>query len=141
MAVYEFKVSDFRAEFPAFADDTKYPDTTITQAYNVVVSFFQNTDSSVFPYDPENGDYTRKRLIDFGVCHLLTLDDQPMDQPGRIASASEGSVSTSFDLMNANSTVGDWWTQTKCGRLVWVLLAPFIYGGRIYVQSKFHPWG
>ena len=37
MAVYEFKVSDFRAEFPAFADDTKYPDTTITQAYNVVV--------------------------------------------------------------------------------------------------------
>lgn len=141
MAVYEFKVSDFRAEFPAFADDTKYPDTTITQAYNVVVSFFQNTDSSVFPYDPENGDYTRKRLIDFGVCHLLTLDDQPMDQPGRIASASEGSVSTSFDLMKANSTAGDWWTQTKCGRLVWVLLAPFIYGGRIYVQSKFHPWG
>lgn len=141
MAVYEFKVSDFRAEFPAFADDTKYPDTTITQAYNVVVSFFQNTDSSVFPYDPENGDYTRKRLIDFGVCHLLTLDDQPMDQPGRIASASEGSVSTSFDLMKANSTVGDWWAQTKCGRLVWVLLAPFIYGVRIYVQSKFHPWG
>ena len=134
-------MSDFRAEFPAFADDTKYPDTTITLAYNVVVSFFQNTDSSVFPYDPKNGDYTRKRLIDFGVCHLLTLNDQPMDQPGRIASASEGSVSTSFDLMKANSTVGDWWAQTKCGRLVWVLLAPFIYGGRIYVQSKFHPWG
>lgn len=141
MAVYEFKVSTFRSEFPAFADDVKYPDGEITSAYDVVVSFFDNTDSSVFPYDPEHGEYTRKRLIDFAVCHLLTLNDQPLDQPGRIASASEGSVSTSFDLMKTNSVTGDWWAQTRCGRLVWLLLAPFIYGGRIYVRNKFHPWG
>ena len=104
------------------------------------MEFFPNTENSPYPYDPARGVYTRQRLIDYAVCHLLLLQDQPANQVGRLSSASEGSVSTSFDLPKANSVAGEYWLQTKCGQQVWLLLQPYILGGRIYIQSKYHPW-
>ena len=126
--------------FIHFQDETKYPDELIENAYDLAVEFFSNTENSPYPYDPARGVYTRQRLIDYAVCHLLLLQDQPANQVGRLSSASEGSVSTSFDLPKANSVAGEYWLQTKCGQQVWLLLQPYILGGRIYIQSKYHPW-
>ena len=141
MTVYEFKISDFRSEYPKFDDDQKYPDDVISTAYNIIAELFHNDDSSIYPYNPAQGIYLRKRLIDLGVCHVLSLQSLPDGQTGRVASASQGSVSTSFDLIKTNSMTGDWWMQTKCGQMVWLLLLPYIRGSRIYAGSKYHPWG
>ena len=140
MAIYDFSASEWRSRFIHFQDETKYPDELIENAYDLAVEFFPNTENSPYPYDPARGVYTRQRLIDYAVCHLLLLQDQPANQVGRLSSASEGSVSTSFDLPKANSVAGEYWLQTKCGQQVWLLLQPYILGGRIYIQSKYHPW-
>ncbi|MGJ1042649.1 DUF4054 domain-containing protein [Staphylococcus epidermidis] len=66
----------------------------------------------------------------------------PIDQVGRVASASQGSVSTSFDLpKSGNSAAAEFWNRTNCGMQVWLMLAPYRLGGRIYLSNHSHPWG
>ena len=126
MAVYDFSVGVFRSEYPAFVDETKYPDTMITTA---------------FPYDPPHN-YFRKYLLDRATCHLLYMASLPVDQVGRVSSASQGSVSTSFDLpKSGNSAAAEFWNRTNCGMQVWLMLAPYRLGGRIYLSNHSHPWG
>lgn len=109
MAVVVFDPEKFRILHPAFSDEVKFPDETLQFYFDVAVEFVGNTDADSFaPYDPDNKIYTRERLLDLATCHLLTLSQQPNGQVGRIASATQGSVSTSFDLLKTNTFVGDW---------------------------------
>lgn len=141
MAIYELNVGVFRSKFPQYADVTAYPDELITNSFTVAESLVNNTNSSNIPYDPTHNIYTRGNILEYLTCHLITLSELPNSQTGRIASASQGSVSTSFDLPKTNSVTGDWYNQTRCGQLVWILLAPYRLGGRIYNTSTYHPWG
>ena len=45
MAVYDFSVGVFRSEYPAFEDETKYPDTMITAAFTSAETYFHNDDT------------------------------------------------------------------------------------------------
>ena len=65
----------------------------------------------------------------------------PAGQQGRIASASQGSVSTSFDLLKANSLTAQWWLQTPCGTQFWIMSQSYRKGGRVYISKHFHSYG
>lgn len=143
MTAVTLDITRFRTLYPQFADDTVYTDTVITDAFNTAVTLLGNDDGAVLPYDPNNGVYTRLYALERATCHILTLDYLQADQPGRLTSATQGSVSTSFDILKdgSGSYAGDWWAQTPCGRAVWLLLLPYIRGGRLYTNNNFHPWG
>ena len=119
----------------------KLTEATVTATSGSVASWLKADDSSIYPYDPANGVYTRKVLLYLATCHLLPLDLWGNGQGGRIASASQGSVSTSFDLIKTNSLIGQWWLQTPCGSRYWVESASYRKGGRVYITKHHHPFG
>lgn len=145
MAAVTFDYTEFLARFPrmtAAAATGALTEAMAQAAWEVVASWLGADDSSPYPYDPDNGVVTRKTLLYLALCHLLSLDLSPDGQSGRIASASQGSVSTSFDLIRANGLMAQWWLQTPCGSQYWVMSAPWRLGGRLYGGSRHHhPWG
>lgn len=142
MAVVALNISDFRTFYPRFSDSTKYPDTLITAMFDVACSLINNTENSFIPYDPTHGIKLRERILYAAVCHLLTMNEQGDEQTGVITSASQGSVSVGFSPVNGTSYAAQYWSQTRCGQLVWMLLSPYRLGGRLYTESpEYHPYG
>ena len=141
MAIVTFDPSEFRAIYPGYSDEVKYTDEYLSSYFDIATNFIPNTDTSFVPYDPEHNITIRATLLNYVTCHLLGLADLPNGQAGRVASASQGSVSTSFDLLSGKSNAAQWWMQTQCGAMAWQLMARYRLGGRIYTQSNFHPWG
>lgn len=142
MAVVELDIQEFRSWFPGLTED-KISDQLLDVLWKQVCDLVGNTDADSFaPYDPTATPpiIERKVQLYYALCHLATLTLRG-DQPGRVASASEGSVSTSFDLIKAQSQTGQWWNQTPCGSTYWMMTAKYRRGGRIYVSSHYHPWG
>ena len=143
MAVVTLSISEFLGLFPHLQTaytDGKITDTQITDAFDTVAEWLGNEDGSPFPYNPPKV-LTRKRLLYLATCHLLTLGLMPMGTQGRVASASQGSVSTSFDLIHANGLTAQWWLQTPCGSQFWVMSQSYRKGGRVYAHKHFHPYG
>lgn len=135
-------IEEFRQWFPGLTEEV-ISDTLLEILWDQVCSLIGNTDATSFaPYDPEATPpvIERKVLLYYALCHLATLSTRG-DQPGRVASASEGSVSTSFDLIKSESQTAQWWNQTPCGSTYWTITAKYRRGGRIYVSSDYHPWG
>ena len=141
MAVVVFDPTEFRTMFPGFSDETKYTDEYLTNYFNLATNFIPNDDTSFVPYDPAKGVTIRAVLLNYVTCHLLGLADLPNGQAGRVSSASQGSVSTSFDLLNGKSAAAQWWMQTQCGAMAWQLMARYRLGGRIFRLPDYHPWG
>ena len=144
MSTVVFDYDEFLIMFPHINEAVeagKLTEATITATFDSVASWLKADDTSLYPYDPANGEYTRKILLYLATCHLLTMDLWGNGQSGRVASASQGSVSTSFDLIKTNSLVGQWWVQTPCGSRYLVQSAPFRKGGRLYGVSNYHPYG
>ena len=142
MAVVALNISDFRTYYPRFSDSTKYPDTLITAMFDIACSLINNTENSFIPYDPTHGIKLRERILYAAVCHLLTMNEQGDEQTGVITSASQGSVSVGFSPVNGTSYAAQYWSQTRCGQLVWMLLSPYRLGGRFYTESpEYHPYG
>ena len=142
MAVVALNISDFKTFYPRFSDSTKYPDTLITAMFDVACSLINNTENSFIPYDPTHGIKLRERILYAAVCHLLTMNEQGDEQTGVITSASQGSVSVGFSPVNGTSYAAQYWSQTRCGQLVWMLLSPYRLGGRFYTESpEYHPYG
>ena len=141
MAVVTLNISDFRTFYPRFEDATKYPDSYITAMFDVACTLINNTESSFIPYDPPKVKL-RERILYAAVCHLLTMAGQGEEQTGVITRASQGSVSVGFSPVNGNSYAAQYWSQTRCGQLVWMLLSPYRLGGRFYTESpEYHPYG
>lgn len=135
-------IEEFRQWFPGLTEEV-ISDTLLEILWEQVCSLIGNTDATSFaPYDPEATPpvIERKVLLYYALCHLATLSTRG-DQLGRVASASEGSVSTSFDLIKSESQTAQWWNQTPCGSTYWTMTAKYRRGGRIYVSSDYHPWG
>ena len=143
MAVVEFDVEEFRAQYPHFSDEETFTDEYLTGKFDQAVVIVGNDDAtSIAPYDPPKVTL-RKTLLYLATCHLAMLDENPDGVVGRIASASQGSVSTSFDLLksSSNSYPEQWWSQSQCGARFWLLTARFRPGGRIYPSpNRYHPW-
>lgn len=145
MSNVTFDYDEFLVRFPHIAQavtDGKITAEYINSTYDSVAQWLGADDgNSLYPYDPSHNIFTRKNLLYLATCHLISLSLWSPNQTGRLASASQGSVSTSFDLIKTNSLVGQWWLQTPCGSQYWVMSAPYRKGGRLYGTTDYHPWG
>lgn len=144
MAAVEFDYGEFLRRFPKMAAAAAAGTLTeeyATEVWGVVAGWLGAGDESPYPYDPPRS-VLRKTLLYLATCHLISLGLMPEGQEGRLASASQGSVSTSFDLVRANGLIAQWWLQTPCGSQYWVMSAPWRLGGRVYRGGHtYHPWG
>lgn len=126
MAVVIFDPEDFREIYPQFVDFT---DAQLNYAFQVASLVVDNTEGSLIPYNPP-ADERRKVILYLLVCHLCGLQARGDGIVGNIASATEGSVSSSFSVPTNASA--QWYNQTQCGATAWQLMAPFTLGGRYY---------
>lgn len=142
MASVELDTNEFRNWFPGLTEDV-ISDELLQILWEQACMFVGNTDSTSFAaYDPDATPpkLERKVLLYYALCHIATLSTRG-DLPGRVASAGQGSVSTSFDLIRSSSQTSQWWNQTQCGATYWTMTARYRMGGRLYVGSGHHPWG
>lgn len=142
MSSVVFNVSEFRGLFPQFSNENSMSDTTLEMYFNMAVDRYKNDDSCYWPYDPEHNVNTRKYALYHYTCHIATLALWAQNgQNGRLTSASQGSISTSFDLIKANKPTADWFLQTPCGATFYLqFLKPLRMGGKLYTKGHYHPW-
>lgn len=137
MAVVEFDMDGFREQYPQFSGQA---DAQLRAAFKMACMLLDNTEASVVPYAPEKGIYDREVLLFLLVCHLSTQANLTTEgQSGPVSSASEGSVSVSFEVPKITDKT--YFLQTPCGRTFWQLTAKY-RGGPGYLAIKhIHPWG
>ena len=111
MAFYELDAAAFRAAYPAFTEEAVSAEQ-LAASWEAVKVLLGDGEGN-FPY-PEA---KMQPILWAALCHLLSLDGNGLDQPSRIASATEGSVSTSFENLQSKTEAGSWWNLTKCGAL------------------------
>ena len=131
----------WRDLYPQFSAITS---AQLSALWEMAVTIVPNTETSVIPYDPDNGVYARRIILYALMCHLATLATWDANgQAGALASASEGSVSASFQMPQypATSVSAQWYNQTLCGRTAFNLLRSYALGGRYYAVKTFHPYG
>lgn len=79
----------------------------------------------------------RKILLNLLTAHLALLQDRinkGNDSVGRVASATEGSVSVSLDFPTSGSALMAWFAQTPYGAEFWTLTSK--YRGMHYVAGE-----
>lgn len=137
--IVTFDATEFRGFYPKFTVDV-VSDTQLENYFNLACSLINNTESSPFPFDPDNNIYIRKEMLYMLVCHLATMGTWDVGQTGPVQSATQGSVSVSYGNLTG-SVNASWFNQTPCGRTLWMLLRPYALGGRIASIPDFHPFG
>ena len=140
--ILEFNQTKFLSLFSNINDlyvKGKISDEYLTEKFDIVCQMFGNKDNSVIPYNKDKNILDRERLFFYAMCHLITLETQ--DYNGRIASASQGSVSTSFDLLKGGNFTKDFWAQTQCGSIFYMQYQSYTKGGRLYHSYDYHPYG
>ena len=135
MTPYEIDFETFRNAHQGLTEEV-ISDEALEFLWGVVKTMLGDGNGNFVYPSPQNA-----AILDAALCHLATLSINGMPQPGRIASASQGSVSTSFDNIQINSESGLWWNQTKCGALFWILTQRYRVACRFYRGSNYHPWG
>ena len=135
MTPYTMDFDAFRAAYPAFTEAAISEDQ-LKALWGVVETMLGDGKGNFAYPAPQNGP-----ILNAALCHLCTLELNGLQQPGRIASASQGSVSTSFDNLQVKAESGQWWNQTKCGALFWVLTRRYRTACRVYLGNHYHPWG
>lgn len=128
-------ISAFRDCYPALTQE-RISDEQVENLYGVISALLGDGEGN-FPY-PEA---SIQPIIFSALCHLITLWLDDSNSPARVASASQGSVSVSFDNIQARSEQGSWWNLTKCGALFWVLTQRYRTGCKLYTSKNYHPWG
>lgn len=133
MSIVVFVPADFKAAYPEFAS---VPDARTTLLFNMATStLLDNTDNS-----PVMDIGLRTQLFYLLVAHLLLLlggaPTQPDNTPpGRLSSATEGTITTSFEyLLPPGSAMAPWYIQTKYGAMYWTMTAQF-RGARIIANG------
>lgn len=136
MTPFALDIGDFRTVYPGFSSYEVISDEELDYLWGILVSLLGDNDGN-FPYPAA----TIKPILYAALCHLVTLHTSDMSQPGRVASASQGSTSVSFENIQIKAEQGQWWNQTKCGALFWVLTQRYRVSCRFYRGSNYHPWG
>lgn len=127
MAVVVFDPAQFKLAFPEFA---LVPDARLSLLFNMVgLTILDNSDGSIV-VDP----LRRSPMLDLLVAHMLTLfgwvraDGSVVPGTGavgRVASATEGTVSTSLEYCVPSSASEAWFNQTPYGAMYWMMTAPY----------------
>jgi hypothetical protein len=114
MSVVTFDPANFKIRYPIFADIT---DASLTLCFNEASLYLSNADNSPV------ADLTRRELLLWMLtAHIATLggllNDNSPQNFGPIASATEGSVSVSFNNGSQPGTAA-WFQQTQYGASFW----------------------
>jgi len=127
MAVVIFDPAAFKLAFPQFANAT---DESLTALFSMIgFSFIDNSDGSIVTNVDQRG-----AMMNFFMAHMLTLFGYVTSAGqiipgtgavGRVASATEGTVSTSLDYGIPAGATAAWYNQTPYGAALWVMMAPF----------------
>lgn len=126
-SVVVFDAAAFVLRYPAFAALNTAQPGVLQEYFDSATDFLNNTATSVVQ------DLTKRaRFLNLITAHLATLDGilTPRGQGsqagrvGRLASASEGSVSSSFDN-GSQSANAAFWQQTQYGSTYWAVTAPY----------------
>ena len=125
MAVVVFDPVAFVAEYPEF---TSVTNGRMLSMFTIAEqSLLDNTDGS-----PVMDLNYRTQLFYMLVAHLLLIFGQAAPAtannapPGRLSSATEGTVSSSFEYqMPQGSAMAAWYIQTKYGAMFWTATARF----------------
>lgn len=124
MAQVVFDPAAFKEAYPAFA---AVSDAALTQCFNIACLYLSNKDCSVVQDISERT--TLLYLLTAHIAYLNGLLTGNKPSPvGRTASATEGSVSVSFDY--PMSPGGAWYMQTQWGASFWAATAK--YRGPVY---------
>lgn len=134
--IVTFDPTAWRELYPQFTENV-VSDAQLNNIFTIAEQFIDNTETSPYPYDPP-GIVTRQVMLNLMVCHMATLQTWQIGQSGALSSASQGSVSVSFATPSMNK---EWFSSTPCGQTLWMMLKPYVVGGRIYLVDNYHPYG
>lgn len=117
MCVVVFDLAGFRVRYPEFA---ALGDPLLNVYFVEAQIYLNNTDCS-----PVQDCTIRSVYLNMLVAHLAALN-QPGSSPlvGRVASATEGSVSVSVEMQNGSPSSA-WFMQTKYGAAYWQATAAY----------------
>lgn len=118
MAVVVFDPDAFRARYPQFSpDNTCVSDALLTAYFDEATLYLSNTDCSIVQDIPK-----RTMLLWMLTAHIAYLNGalSPDGLPpvGRVAGATEGSVTVNFDLLPAAGS-NAWFNQSQWGAQFW----------------------
>lgn len=112
--------STFRAQFPAFADATKFPEAALSATWTTGTAYISPNANPGWTGNPAQ----LQRALDLLCAHLTQLGVQiangtPM---GVMSAASEGSVSITLQPPPVKSAFGYWLSTTPYGNELRMLL-------------------
>lgn len=128
MADIIFDESRFRANVPTFADDVKYPVADIEINWNIAIEFISASD-----YGYLNGS-KRALAIDLFAAHLYALElaYKSGGTGGAVQSATEGSVSVGFLILQPKNQFHNFCQETPYGKRFYALLEIAAVGGFMF---------
>ena len=121
-------IAAFRAIYPQFAS---IPDATLEFMWGnaIMMSGIEN--------DTRIPEADKERLMFMLLCHLATLAQR--GTAGALTSATEGSVSASFQVLQGKGDDADWYNLTPCGSAYWQIIKRYRLGGLWFAGRKCLP--
>ena len=116
MAVATYNPTLFHARYPEFANVS---DVVLASLFSEAGLYLNNTDGS--PVQDVNQRTTLLNMLTAHIAYiggLLAADGQALPV-GRVSTASEGSVSASFDYTPCTPGSGAWFKQSQYGAAFW----------------------
>ncbi len=131
MATIVFDVVEFRAAFPEFADDTKYPDALLQRHWDNATCYVSDED-----YGCLSG-ACRQQAIDLMTAHLVKIEEGILsgDNSSFVQSATIDKVSVTVVPPPAGSQYAWWLSLTPYGQQLLALLKSKTVGG-LYVSGR-----
>lgn len=125
MSTLTFDVALFRSQFPAFADETAYPDATLQAFFDVATCYVSDVDCGRLM------GACRQYALNAMTAHLVFISDLAGagGTPAFVTSTTIGSVSVSVQP-NQNTDQWTWWLNlSPYGSQLVALLAGAAIGG------------
>jgi hypothetical protein len=130
--VFEFDVEGFRLQFPAFSDDTTYPDLTLEGYWDMAIEYISDVN---YGYLRDGSRYLALNLMTAHLAALFTLINAG-ETPGQIQGATIDKVSVTL-TPPPNKNQFDWWLGlTPYGAQLLALLQMKSVGGFYVVGCR-----
>lgn len=141
MATHTLDLAAFRLLFPAFADDTKFPDAVIQAQWNAATAIMTDQDNWALCGDK------LQTALDYLAAHLMQLNALASSGGGGgiVKSSTVDKVSVTLEAPPAKSQWAWWLNQTPYGATLLALLgiagAGGFYVGGLPEQAAFRTVG
>lgn len=137
MQITSVIISSFRQDFPAFADETKWPESVVTMAMNEAAAETGGAGWGVYQGDdPQN--FKRRGLFYFCAHWLSSFYGSNAKDPGKVnpvsrlntSGKSVGDESVQYRITEMENTGNDWLGTTIYGQMYWKLKRRASMGAR-----------